>query len=266
MTDIERIIATIKDYQDKNLSLEDLQSYFQTLPLCLYFSAQQIEELEEQLETIRFLISDEMQHETVIHYLKPMKNYLESLRSSKIVPLIENLITGKDISIENAQHIEVLLDDYYENDEVIQDFITDLALYNPGGGEYLYNIDWTIKDRIMETIIILIWNSGQPTCFEIIAKAIGKYSTLSRPYLKYVIETFLTVFLLGAPSQSEDEIVRNRAIFLGAMKGYTQKEIVKKFCESNLKQIKEKEKNEELPLKTQELKSSLLDIYKFACE
>ena len=139
MTDIERIKATIKDYQDKNLSLEDLQSYFQTLPLCLYFSAQQIEELEEQLETIRFLISDEMQHETVIHYLKPMKNYLESLRSSKIVPLIENLITGKDISIENAQHIEVLLDDYYENDEVIQDFITDLALYNPGGGEYLYS-------------------------------------------------------------------------------------------------------------------------------
>ena len=99
--------------------------------------------------------------------------------------------------------------------------------------ESSYNIDWTIKDRIMETIIILIWNSGQPTCFEIIAKAIGKYSTLSRPYLKYVIETFLTVFLLGAPSQSEDEIVRNRAIFLGAMKGYTQKEIVKKFCESN---------------------------------
>ena len=132
--------------------------------------------------------------------------------------------------------------------------------------ESSYNIDWTIKDRIMETIIILIWNSGQPTCFEIIAKAIGKYSTLSRPYLKYVIETFLTVFLLGVPSQSEDEIVRNRAIFLGAMKGYTQKEIVKKFCESNLKQIKDKEKNEELPLKTQELKSSLLDIYKFACE
>ena len=132
--------------------------------------------------------------------------------------------------------------------------------------ESSYNIDWTIKDRIMETIIILIWNSGQPTCFEIIAKAIGKYSTLSRPYLKYAIETFLTVFLLGAPNQSENEIVRNRAIFLGAMKRHTQKEIVKKFCESNLKQIKDKEKNEELPPKTQELKSSLLDIYKFACE
>ena len=132
--------------------------------------------------------------------------------------------------------------------------------------ESSYNIDWTIKDRIMETIIILIWNSGQPTCFEIMAKAIGKYSTLSRPYLKYVIETFLTVFLLGAPNQSENEIVRNRAIFLGAMKRHTQKEIVKKFCESNLKQIKDKEKNEELPPKTQELKSSLLDIYKFACE
>ena len=132
--------------------------------------------------------------------------------------------------------------------------------------ESSYNIDWTIKDRIMETIIILIWNSGQPTCFEIIAKAIGKYSTLSRPYLKYVIETFLTVFLLGVPNQSEDEIIRNRTIFLGAMKEHTRKEIVKKFCESNLKQIKDKEKNEELPPKTQELKSSLFAIYKFACE
>lgn len=132
--------------------------------------------------------------------------------------------------------------------------------------ESSYNIDWTIKDRIMETIIILIWNSGQPTCYEIIAKAIGKYSTLSRPYLKYVIETFLTVFLLGVPNQSEDEIIRNRTIFLGAMKEHTRKEIVKKFCESNLKQIKDKEKNEELPPKTQELKSSLFAIYKFACE
>ena len=132
--------------------------------------------------------------------------------------------------------------------------------------ESSYNIDWTIKDRIMETIIILIWNSGQPTCFEIIAKAIGNYSTLSRPYLKYVIETFLTVFLLGVPNQSEDEIIRNRTIFLGAMKEHTRKEIVKKFCESNLKQIKDKEKNEELPPKTQELKSSLFAIYKFACE
>ena len=50
------------------------------------------------------------------------------------------------------------------------------------------------------------------------------------------------------------------------MKEHTRKEIVKKFCESNLKQIKDKEKNEELPPKTQELKSSLFAIYKFACE
>ena len=81
--------------------------------------------------------------------------------------------------------------------------------------ESSYNIDWTIKDRIMETIIILIWNSGQPTCFEIIAKAIGKYSTLSRPYLKYVIETFLTVFLLGVPNQSEDENCTKSSHFFG---------------------------------------------------
>lgn len=177
----------------------------------------------------------------------------------------------KEYSKETVEQFDDLMDQAEQGNVFAEEDIDDLCnllftVERDLEDESSYNIDWTIKDRIMETIIILIWNSGQPTCFEIMAKAIGKYSTLSRPYLKYVIETFLTVFLLGAPNQSENEIVRNRAIFLGAMKRHTQKEIVKKFCESNLKQIKDKEKNEELPPKTQELKSSLLDIYKFACE
>lgn len=177
----------------------------------------------------------------------------------------------KEYSKETVEQFDDLMDQAEQGNIFSEEDIDDLCnllftVERDLEDESSYNIDWTIKDRIMETIIILIWNSGQPTCFEIIAKAIGKYSTLSRPYLKYVIETFLTVFLLGVPNQSEDEIIRNRTIFLGAMKEHTRKEIVKKFCESNLKQIKDKEKNEELPPKTQELKSSLFAIYKFACE
>ena len=126
--------------------------------------------------------------------------------------------------------------------------------------ESSYNIDWTIKDRIMETIIILTWNSRQPTRFDTIAKAIGKYSTLSRPYLKNVIETFLSIFLLGTPNQSEDEIAQNQALFLSTMRAHTQTEVVKRFCESNLKQIKDNERNEELPLQIRQLKLFLLDI------
>ena len=40
----------------------------------------------------------------------------------------------------------------------------------------------------------------------------------------------------------------------------------KKICRIEFEANKGQEKNEELPPKTQELKSSLLDIYKFACE
>mgnify|MGYP000093216417 CR=1 FL=1 len=154
----------------------------------------------------------------------------------------------KEYSKETVEQFDDLMDQAEQGNVFAEEDIDDLCnllftVERDLEDESSYNIDWTIKDRIMETIIILIWNSGQPTCFEIIAKAIGKYSTLSRPYLKYVIETFLTVFLLGAPNQSENEIVRNRAIFLGAMKRHTQKENRKKiFCESNLKQIRTKKK------------------------
>ena len=53
--------------------------------------------------------------------------------------------------------------------------------------ESSYNIDWTIKDRIMETIIILIWNSGQPTCFEIMAKAIGRLSCRKSAFISPIL-------------------------------------------------------------------------------
>lgn len=174
----------------------------------------------------------------------------------------------KEYSKETVEQFDDLMDQAEEDNIFSEEDISGLcnllfSVERDLENESSYNIDWSIKERIMETIIILTWNCGQPTCFEIIAKAIGKYSTLSRPYLKYVIETFLTVFLLGTPDQSEDEIAQNRSLLLKAMKDYTQdyKEIIKSFCQSNLEQLKSDTMKDELPPQVKKLKSSLSEIY-----
>ena len=107
--------------------------------------------------------------------------------------------------------------------------------------ESSYNIQWTLKDRIIEMIIILVIEKESPICFEAIAEAINKYETISRPYLSSVIETFLTVFLLGAPNQSEEEITQNRMFLMKAMERCTRnyKKIVMDYCQTNLDKIKD---------------------------
>lgn len=50
-----------------------------------------------------------------------------------------------DISMENAGHIELLLDELYPDNEEVQEFITCLASYRPGGGEFLYDTEQIIK-------------------------------------------------------------------------------------------------------------------------
>lgn len=133
--------------------------------------------------------------------------------------------------------------------------------------ESSYNIDWTIKDRIMELIIVLALKSGSTACFEAIAEWINKYNTISRPYLANVVETFLTVFLLGSPNQDEKEIAQNREIILEAMKQHTQnyQKIVKDYCISNLNKLSSNKDEDELPLEVRQLKSSLMEIYNLVC-
>jgi len=51
-------------------------------------------------------------------------------------------------------------------------------------------ISWTIKDRIMETIISLVLQDSSPGSFETIARAIDQCAKVPRPYLESVTETF----------------------------------------------------------------------------
>ena len=99
-----------------------------------------------------------------------------------------------------------------------------------------------------------------PICFEAIAEAINKYETISRPYLSSVIETFLTVFLLGSPNQSEEEITQNRMFLLKAMERCTRnyKKIVMDYCQTNLDKIKDADK---LSPQIKQLKATLTEIY-----
>ena len=53
--------------------------------------------------------------------------------------LLEGFIFGKDTSLEIAGEIEVELDSLFPNDDEIQDYVTDFALYRPEGGDFLYN-------------------------------------------------------------------------------------------------------------------------------
>ena len=68
------------------------------------------------------------------------------MNSNEIVLRMEKLINGSDISIKNANWIEAYLDDTYPDDDVIQEFVTSLALYTPGGGELLYGKDQIAKE------------------------------------------------------------------------------------------------------------------------
>lgn len=66
----------------------------------------------------------------------------------KLVDVISTLsfiVSKRQCSIELANWLEVELDELFPDDEEIQEFITCLALYQPGGGEYLFDTSEIIE-------------------------------------------------------------------------------------------------------------------------
>lgn len=53
--------------------------------------------------------------------------------------LLERFISRSDTTLAAANRIEVLLEDAFPNDDVVRDRVVDLALYRPGGGEFLFD-------------------------------------------------------------------------------------------------------------------------------
>ena len=54
--------------------------------------------------------------------------------------LVDGLVVGTDVSIGAANALEVLLSELFEDDDDVDEMIVMLAMYRPGGGEFLYSI------------------------------------------------------------------------------------------------------------------------------
>ncbi|KQO53864.1 hypothetical protein [Methylobacterium sp. Leaf85] len=63
---------------------------------------------------------------------------------------IERFVSGMDVSIETANYIETVLDDGFPSDDYVQQTVEMLAMYRPGGEEFLFDTG-AIKQRLIET-------------------------------------------------------------------------------------------------------------------
>ncbi|BAB49176.1 MULTISPECIES: hypothetical protein [Mesorhizobium] len=53
--------------------------------------------------------------------------------------LLTRFVSGEDTSLATADSLEVLLDEAYPDDEVVQNAVIALASYRPGGGPFLFD-------------------------------------------------------------------------------------------------------------------------------
>ena len=60
-------------------------------------------------------------------------------RIRKIEETLYNIISEGNCSLNTANWLEVELDEVFSEDCEIQNFVTELALYQPQGGDYLIN-------------------------------------------------------------------------------------------------------------------------------
>ncbi|QKC82831.1 hypothetical protein [Mesorhizobium sp. NZP2077] len=51
--------------------------------------------------------------------------------------VLTRFVSGEDTSLAAANSLEVLLDDAYPDDELVQSAVMSLAMYRPGGGSFL---------------------------------------------------------------------------------------------------------------------------------
>lgn len=61
--------------------------------------------------------------------------------ATELNALLDQFIDGNEVSLSMASRLEVLLDETYPDDEVVQDRVSDLARYRPGGGDFLLDVD-----------------------------------------------------------------------------------------------------------------------------
>lgn len=59
--------------------------------------------------------------------------------TTELRSLLDRFVGGEDASLEAANRLEILLEEAFPDDDLVQDRVGDLAQYRPGGGEFLFD-------------------------------------------------------------------------------------------------------------------------------
>jgi hypothetical protein len=70
---------------------------------------------------------------------------------SEIGQLVQQFVSGTDTSVGAANEIEAALDGGFPEDDYVQQTVEMLAMYRPGGGEFLFDTA-AITERLIETM------------------------------------------------------------------------------------------------------------------
>jgi hypothetical protein len=67
----------------------------------------------------------------------------QMIQLNQIIVKLERFVEGQDISLRSANEIEGDLTEIFDDDDddIIDDFLHDLAFYRPGGGEFLFDYE-----------------------------------------------------------------------------------------------------------------------------
>lgn len=94
------------------------------------------------------------------------------------------------------------------------------------------NIDWSIKDEIINTVLILAFKSQETEWLNAITVAMNSYASTPREYLKHVNKVILSEFSFSADQENSKKLLESRIQFLDSMKEHVQDyhSILVNFC------------------------------------
>jgi len=98
--------------------------------------------------------------------------------------------------------------------------------------EHSHNIDWSIKDEVIDAVLILAFKSKETEWLKAISVAMNSFALTPREYLKHANSVILSEFLFSADQENSKILLELRVQFLDSMKKYVQnyQGILADFC------------------------------------
>lgn len=126
------------------------------------------------------------------------------ISNNALYELMDLLDDARDKNIFSTKDIPALFDIVLKIELELED-------------ESSYNIEWSIKDQILELILNLICIDGVLVWGDTLSQTINKYRNVNREYIKFAVNKILSFFLFGKTSEYEKTAIENRIAFLKAL-------------------------------------------------